>query len=99
MPNYDQEPQRAKISDNSVLNVLSEIESELEILPGTINDLQGKLIPVLRPDQDSMTGEAGDSINKIVSNNSAIYERLVEVLDRVRGTKRRIHEVTDRVQL
>lgn len=88
---------QARINDDSLLNVIGEIESELEIFPGTINDLQGKLIPVLKAEQDG-PGETASDI-KPISNNSVVYERLIEILHRVRGAKSRIHEITDRVQL
>lgn len=94
----DNYAEKTVINDDSLLTIVSEIEAQLEILPGTIDELQRKLSPVLKAEQDSTTNEAASDI-KPISNNSIAYDRLIEILYRIRGAKSRIHEITDRVQL
>lgn len=95
-PTYNDMPDKVSVSESSILNLIFELESELEVFPGTINDLETKLSPVLMPD----LGTEADSSNiKPITNNSPSFDRLADILSRLRGVKSRIHDITDRVQI
>ena len=93
---YEEETAKSSTEPSNTITLLNKLENRISRTHETIAELEKRLGPILRPEQDS---EAPEQMLREAGPHSSMYDQLESLVGRASSLERRLGELIGRMEV